>query len=80
MSPSSVGSGTHPILSFLGQPESIFQAAVLYGHDYAQQTHSETYAQTTLHNVVIDSTAKHLSCDGLLRHKFITQFDGETIF
>ena len=27
-----------------------------------------------------DSTAKHLSCDGLLRYKFITQFAGETIF
>ena len=27
-----------------------------------------------------DSTAKHLSCDGLLHYKFITQFAGETIF
>ena len=26
-----------------------------------------------------DSTAKHLSCDGLLRYKFITQFAGEKI-
>jgi len=26
-----------------------------------------------------DSTAKHLSCDGLLRCKFITQFAGERI-
>ena len=27
-----------------------------------------------------DSTAKHLSCDGLIHYKFITQFAGETIF
>jgi len=26
------------------------------------------------------STAKHLSCDGLLHYKFITQFVGERIF
>jgi len=27
-----------------------------------------------------DSTAKHLSCDGLLHYKFIIQFGGERIF
>jgi len=27
-----------------------------------------------------DSTAKHLSCDGLLHYKFITQFAGKKIF
>ena len=27
-----------------------------------------------------DSTAKHLSCDGLLHYKFFTQFAGERIF
>jgi len=27
-----------------------------------------------------DSTAKHLSCNGLLHYKFITQFAGEIIF
>ena len=45
---------------------------------------SENWRQSKICIVVNDksegTTAKHLSCDGLLHHKFIIQFAGESIF
>jgi len=45
---------------------------------------SENWRQSEISIVINDksqdSTAKHLSCDGLLRCKFLTQFAGERIF
>jgi len=45
---------------------------------------SENWLQSKMCHVINDksqdSTAKHLSCDGLIHYKFITQFAGETIF
>jgi len=45
---------------------------------------SENWRQSKICIVINDksegTTAKHLSCDGLLHHKFIIQFAGESIF
>jgi len=45
---------------------------------------SENWRQSeiciVLNDKLQDSTAKHLSCDGLLHYKFIIQFAGERIF
>ena len=42
---------------------------------------SENWRQSEICIVINDkvSTAKHLSCDGLLRYNYITQFAGERI-
>jgi len=45
---------------------------------------SENWRQSEICIVINDksegSTAKHLSCDGLLHYRFIIQFAGERIF
>ena len=45
---------------------------------------SENWRQSEICIVIddksIDSTAKHLNCDGLLNYKFITQFAGKRMF
>jgi len=45
---------------------------------------SENWQQSEIYIVINDksqdSTGKHLSCDGLLHYKFITQFAGEIFF
>ena len=66
--------------SYLNIPPHLKYVATLPCEIRMSENWQQSEICTMINDKSQDSTGKHLSCDGLLHYKFITQFAGENFF